>query len=463
MAQDKQQVDHLIINGEIFTGDRAHPYIANGAIAVQGKRIIAVGDTADLLTEYAAGNLIDVGGNIVHPGMIDTHLHATSVALHGFSVATDQLSDTQVSYADIKDKTDDEAMEALVAAGAVALLRRGYTCFMEAGTVFETDAFVSALQRIGMRGMVSAPFGWDDVSAFEAHAPGMINERMMERAPPDKAIVLRRLERELARNTDKDALVTGYVCLYGEGSATDALLREAHDLARKAGVLFYQHQNFIPIWPEVEIEKYGMSGVERLHKLGALSESTTLSHMNVLNDKEVALVVETNAGVAWCPNNAMHRAVHPKHPCRMPELVDKGASVSLGIDTTMYHPLGTAGMVSLLLSSMTGKRLGDAEPFYMQTANAARNIGFGDELGTLSVGKRADIVVRAAEDITHTAMDRGGGLLALSSSQIPVDLVMIDGQIVMKDGRLAKLDQAEVLQQALEQRRRLIALASRKA
>lgn len=460
MVQVKQQVDHLIVNGEIFTGERASPYIKDGAIAVQGNRIVAIGDTAELSSQYDADNLIDVAGGIVHPGMIDTHLHATSLALHGMSVALDQLSENQVSYAQLKEQTDDEATEAFVAAGAVALLRRGYTCFMEAGTVFETDAFASALQRIGMRGMVSAPFAWDDVSDFEVHAAGTITDRMMERAPPDRKIVMQRLERELARNKDENALVTGYVCLYGEGSATDELTRDASDLARQAGVLFNQHQNFIPIWGITEAKKYGMSGLARLHKLGALHEGTTLSHMNVISPEEAELVLETRPGITWCPNNAMHRAVHPTHPCRMPELIEKGIVVSLGMDTIMYHPLGTAGMVSLLLSAASGKRLGDAEPFYMQTANAARNIGFGDKLGTLSVGKRADIVVRAAEDITHTALDQAGGLLALSSSQIPVDLVMIDGQLVMEDGRLTKVDQAEVLHQALAQRRRLVKLAT---
>ncbi|WEX79288.1 amidohydrolase family protein (plasmid) [Sinorhizobium numidicum] len=456
----KQQIDHLIVNGEIFTGERASPYIKDGAIAVDGGRILAIGDTRALSERYLSPDFIDAGGAIVHPGMIDTHIHATSIALHSLPVSIDEISQSKVSYADVKVQTDDESTDALVAAAAVALLRRGYTCFMEAGTVFETDAFASALQRIGMRGMVSAPFGWDDVSDFESHAPGMITKRLLERAPADRATVIRRLERELTRNADKDPLVTGYVCLYGEGSATDALTRDAIDLALEAGVIFNQHQGFIHMWRELETRKYGKSGVARLHQLGALHERTTLSHMNSMSDLDAELVVEHRPGITWCPNNALHRAVHPADPCRMPKLIEQSVCVSLGIDTTMYHALGTAGMASLLLSATSGQRLDDAEPFYMQTANAARNIGFSDELGTLSVGKRADIVVRASEDITHTAMEKVGGLLALSSSQIPVDVVIIDGKLVMKGGRLTRVDQAEVLHHALAQRRRVLERAA---
>lgn len=456
----KKQVDHLIVNGEIFTGERASPYIKDGAIAVDGNRILAIGDTRSLSARYAAPNLINVGGAIIHPGMIDTHLHATSIALHGLPVSIDQISQSKISYADVKVHTDEALTDALVAAAAVALLRRGYTCFKEAGTVFETDAFASALQRIGMRGMVSAPFGWDDVSHFERHAPGMITKRLMGRAPADAATVIKRIERELTRNTDKDTLVTGYVRLYGEGSATDELTRDASDLAREAGVLFNQNQGFLRMWEELETKKYGMSGIARLRRLGALNEGATLSNVNVMSDLDAELVVENRPGITWCPNNALHRAVHPADPCRLPQLINEGVCVSLGMDHTMFHPLGTAGMVSLLLSAQSGQRLDDAEPFYMQTANAARDIGFGDQLGTLSVGKRADIVVRAAEDITHTALEQAGGLLALSSSYMPVDLVMIDGQIVMKGGRLTRVDQAEVLHRALEHRRRLLERAA---
>lgn len=453
---DKQQVDYLIINGEVYTGDRASPFIRNGAIAVKESRIVNVGETSELIAKYKPLDSIDVAGAIVHPGMIDTHVHATSIVLHGLPVSTDHPIKSKVSYADVKVQTDDESTDALVAAAAVALLRKGYTCFMEAGTVFETDAFVAALERIGMRGMVSAPFGWDDVSTFEKHSPGMITTRLMERAPADKATVLRRLERELTRNTDKDTLVTGYVCLYGEGSATDGLTKDASDLAKQSGVLFNQHQGFIPLWEEVETSKHGISGVERLHRLGALHKGTTLSHMNVMSDHDAELVVEHKPGLTWCPNNALHRAVHPAKPCRFPALMKQGVSVSLGIDTTMYHPLGTSGMVSLLLSAACGERLDDGEPFYMQTANAAQNVGLGDQLGTLAPGKRADIVVRTAHDITHTSMEQGGGLLALSSFNIPVDLVMINGQIIMRDGLLTQVDQDEVLRRGLEQRRRVL-------
>ncbi|MGX5805162.1 amidohydrolase family protein [Bradyrhizobium sp. Arg314] len=128
-------------------------------------------------------------------------------------------------------------------------------------------------------------------------------------------------------------------------------------------------------------------------------------------------------------------------------------SVSLGVDTIGSDPIGIAGLVSLYLSASSGERLNDADPFYMQTIDAANNLGLGDRLGSLTVGKRADVVIREARDITHHSWrDDTGILLALSSSMIPVDTVMIDGRIVLEKGRLTTMDQDAILAEALRQR-----------
>lgn len=455
-----QRIDKVLVNGEIYTGDRAHPYINGGFIAIDRGRIVAIGQSCDDSLLKDSGRVIDVKGAIVHPGMIDTHIHATSMFIHGLPVSVDQASVERIPYSNVKVSTDEEITSALVEAAAIALLRRGYTCFMEAGTVFETDAFASALKKVGMRGMVSAPFGWDDVSAFEEHAPGMVGAGLLKRSPADLETVMSRLRRELARNENPNELVTGYVCLYGEGSASDELIKQANELALESGVLFNQHQGFLRIWLELEKEKYGRTGIERLRQLGALGPNTTLSHMNVMTDDDAQLVVGEKPGITWCPTMAIQREVHPTDPCRIPSLIKSGVSVSLGMDTIMANPLGTAGTGCLLLSSMIGERLDEADPFYMQTSVAAKNIGREGDLGTIAVGKRADLVVRKADDITHTALDIYGSVLALSSSQIPVDTVIVDGCIVMESGVMTKVEQQEVLSSALKQRKRLLEIAA---
>lgn len=455
MAAAPLTADLIVKNARIFTGDRDRPYLS-GAIAVRGNRIAAVGPDGEVLGRYRSGTVVDADGGMAHPGMTDTHLHLTSLLFHGFPIDSDGRSASKPSYASVKTETDDEITAAFTAAAGVALLRRGFTTFMEAGTVFETDAFAETLTGLGMRGLVSAPFGWDDVTCFQRTEPGTLNAKLLAKAPPDRGVVVDRLKRELRRNRDGDALVTGFVCLYGEGSSSDELLAEATAMAREAGVIYNQHQGFVAKWRPVERELYGRSGLRRLDELGALNGGTTLSHMNVIEPDDLELVRRRKPNIVWCPNNALHRAVHREHKCHAPGLYRDGLSVSLGLDTALVNSLGTAGIAGLLLAASLGDRLEDPDPFYMQTVDAARNMGLGDDLGTIEAGKKADIVVRSYGDITHTPLDSLGSALALSSHVIPVATVIIDGRIVVQDGRPTRCDQQVVLRRAAHQRERLL-------
>ncbi len=448
-------VDLLITNGDVYTADRSNPRFKTGAVAIKEGRIVAVGSEGDILKRYTTSKKIDARGGMVHPGMIDTHLHLTSVAIHGIPIDVYGRDKSLPNYAQIKCETDDEITHAFTSASAISLMRRGYTCFMEAGTVFETDAFVDSLTKIGMRGLVSTPFGWDDISCVSEHAPGTLNETLLSKVPADTKRVIDGLTSELARNQNADALVKAYVCIYGEATGTNELIQESYNLAREHDVLFNQHQGFIPLWANAEKKHFGDYGVIRLEKLGALTSHTTLNHMNILTEAEAELVLARRPGIVWCPNNAIHQALHPANKCYLPSFYKDGIEISLGVDTTMYHPLGTAGLVALLLSASVGERLEDADPFFMQTFNAANNIGMGDELGTLEAGKRADVVVRGVRDFTQVPLDDHGTLLGMDTASIPVETVVVDGKIVMEDGTMTLVDENLVLSKAVEQRQRL--------
>lgn len=455
MPTEPMNADIIIKNAKIFTAERKNSFV-NGSISVIGNRIAAVGSDEEILKAYSSGTVIDAEGGMVHPGMVDTHLHLTSILFHGLPIDPDGRASTKYSYADVKTETDDAITASFAAASCVALLRRGFTTFMEAGTVFETDAFAETLSDIGMRGMVSAPFGWDDVTCFERTEPGTLNDKLLKQAPPDREIVLERLQRELRRNTDKHALVTGFVCLYGEGSASDELMEEATAMARNHGVIYNQHQGYVQKWRPVEKEIFGRSGLRRLDEFGALNPGTTLSHMNVIEPEDEALVHERKPNIAWCPNNALRRAIHPHIKCHAPSLYKNGVSVSLGLDVGLYHTLGTAGSAALLLAAEVEEQLEDSDPFFMQTIDAAHNIGMEEHLGSIEVGKKADIVIRSYGDITHTPLDRLGSTLAFSSFLIPVDTVIIDGRIVMSKGALCTRDQREILNDAITKREQLL-------
>ncbi|MER8923826.1 amidohydrolase family protein [Mesorhizobium sp. M0802] len=443
-------VDTLIINGDIFTGDKSQPHYRPGAVAISDGVVLAIGREQEILSAYDATRKIDAHGGLVHPGFIETHIHSTGMAYHGAPFSPQSATASKVNYQSMKAATDPEITAAYAAAAACTMLQRGFTLYFEAGTVFETDAFAETLTKCGVRGMVTAPWAWDDMSFDTLDG---LNETLMRRAPADARRVIDQCKYELARNKDDNALVRGYVGLQGSAGGTDELVREAVRLATDSNAIFWQHQAFEPEWDALERRKFGDAGTVRMHRLGALGPNTTLAHMNMLDEQDVELILAMKPGLSWCPNNAMGYQITPPHKCWFPHLYRNGASVSLGVDTIIVHPMGIAGLMSLYLSRMVGDALNPSDPFYMQTIDAARNVGLGDRLGSLAVGKRADVVIREARDITHYSWrDDTGILLSLSSSMIPVDTVLIDGKVIMEKGRLTTMDQDEILAEAVRQR-----------
>ena len=463
----KKTVDMLIVNGDIFTGDSENPHIRAGSIAINNGVIVAIGPEQETLATYQSSQTIDANNGPVHPGFTDTHLHFITTALHGlphdFTVrgrpdygltAAESLLPT---YSKIKLATDDESTSALAAAASIALLRRGFTCFMEAGSVFEVDAFADALTQCGMRGMVSAPYGWDNYEAFFAAGDyAYANHDILTRAPSGTGRVIDACTRELRRNRDENALVRGYVCLYGMGTGTDELITEGINLAHEHDVLFYQHQNPEAESAATETRLFGENGIARLNRLGALGPKTTLSHMNALTQEEADIIVSTRPGISWCPFYSVHMGVYPNQKVYFPGFYKAGLNVSLGSDVPIADSIGTMGSASLLISTAMDDRLLTSDPFYMQTIKAANCMALGDQLGSLSCGKRADIVIRKVEDIMQSPLDDHGRLLALDAASMPVDTVIIDGRKVMAAGRMTTVDQDEVLMNALQQRQRLL-------
>lgn len=446
----KKTVDTVIINGDIFTGDRSQPHYRPGAIAISDGVVVGIGREREILSAYDATRKIDAQGALVHPGFIETHLHSTGMAYHGAPFSPLSGTASKVNYSSMKAATDPEITAAYTAAAACSMLQRGFTLFFESGTVFETDVFAETMTRCGVRAMVTAPWAWDYLSSNDPHA---LHETLMRRAPADARRVIDQCKHELARNKDDNALVRGYVGLQGGCESTDELVREAVKLATESNAIFWLHQAFEPGSAADERRSFGDTGTVRMHRLGALGPNTTLAHMNMLDEQDVELILAMKPGLSWCPNNAMAYRITPPHKCWFPHLYRNGASVSLGVDTIMIHPIGIAGLMSLYLSRLVGDRLNDSDPFYMQTIDAARNVGLGDRLGSLAVGKRADVVIREARDITHYSWrDDMGILLSLSSSMIPVDTVLIDGKVVMEKGRLTTMDQDEILAEAVRQR-----------
>ena len=227
---NKTPCDVLIRNGQVITIDSERRIYRQGAVAVAGSRIVEVGPDADLLRRYEAKETIDAGGGIVHPGFIDAHNHIVHTSCRGVGTLRDDTP-SPVNFADWKAGVTDEDEAAATAMAGVEMLRSGFTMFIEPGSLFSTAAAAEAVERVGMRALFAPLYLWDRQECFEA-VPSLYSASLMARAPIDLDRSLAQLDAELHRNSDPDALVRGYVFVYGVGTASPELLQAAHACAR---------------------------------------------------------------------------------------------------------------------------------------------------------------------------------------------------------------------------------------
>ncbi|MEE2805378.1 MAG: amidohydrolase family protein [Pseudomonadota bacterium] len=431
--------DLLIINGCVLTMDHSRTIYKPGGIAVTGNTITAVGAQADIVQKFRASKVFDAQGAVVHPGFIDAHNHVVHQTCRGVFADTMASSKQPVSFADWKADAHDEDENAAAALACLELLNNGFTAFVEPGTAFCPDAVASAAEQIGVRGAVTDPYLWDRPDILE-HAGGLRSESLLKRSPPKTDYAIGALGGQLFRNRDPDALVRGYISLYGEGTASDDLEKSAKEMADNHKVVFQQHEGYLPEIASLQKTQRGVSRMVHLSSLGVLDQNSTLIHVNAIFDEDVAVMAQANLSIIWCPVAYLSLGIHDDAPCRIPALARMGINVALGTDAALECTIGDAGRTAYLVAKDARDPISYAQVIEMQTINAAVASGLGDITGSLEEGKRADIVVRR-DDVP----DAWPGFnpvhqVALTARGGSVRTVIVDGIPVYDEGQPLRTD-----------------------
>lgn len=436
-----QTCDLLIVNGCVLTMDSARTIYADGAIAVRGRHIVAIGPSRDIEKGWAATRRIDAGGGTVHPGFIDGHYHA------GLHLSRGSITDdpnppkeagggTGVFTRWINAITEeDEYASALLASAELA--RNGFTGFVDASTSFFPDAIADAVEAVGIRTSLTDCMLWDNVGVEP-----MPNE--IPRAPCDQARALREMGGQLKRNRDANGLVRGHVALYGSGSASEELLREAMALATREGAMYHQHQSLSKDEAEFDRARFGKPALVHFAEKGLIGPNSVFTHMNILEDAEVDAIADSGMALVWHPGNFMYYAISQTGRSAFPSLHKRGTSIAFGTDIAKAWAFGDLGFIAYLVTREWGGYLTSEAILEMFTLGGARAIGLPDQLGSIEVGKRADIVIRSNDHPDAQPNVDVVRQLALVSRTKGVDTVICNGETIVRHGRLVRIDENEI-------------------
>lgn len=438
--------DTLIMHTMVVTMNTARHIILDGAIVLKADRIVAVGKTAELEKQVSARETIDGRRFVITPGLVNGHIHVTGEPL------TRGLVPDNVSFEESVWKwispihafytPADERLSAQLA--AVEMLKSGTTCFLEAGTIDHLDAVVEGLLEAGIRARVGA--------------------RVSDRAPETTDAAIALLEDELGRYPGRNgALVAAWPILLGHTICSDTLWRAARQLADDhiAGLSFHMSPAFGDV--DWHLAKFGRRPVEHLADLGVLGSNVAITHLVHVDDSEVGLLAETGTSVAHCPTTALKTAYGITQVGRFPEMAARGINLCIGTDGnngSNYSDLmrATYLVAGLFKDARRDPTVFPAEQaFEMATLGGARAMGLETEIGSLEVGKKADLICHDTNRPEWRPLLNVANQLVWSSDGRGVHSVWVDGKRVVNDYRCTTIDEDRLYAQSQRAAEQIVA------
>jgi 5-methylthioadenosine/S-adenosylhomocysteine deaminase len=446
-----QTVDTLIVHGYIATVDPQHRVFADGAVAIRDGEIADVGPVEHLVAAYpGAREVLDVGGDLVMPGMVDAHRHLgllahellgqrqgvwpERIARHPFEKGGDIVGIVRASAqpGSLAAGAEPEDTYAAARVGAVELLRSGVTCVNDGGGG-DGAAIARAAHNVGIRAAVT-------VACADLTVEG---DRPVRVRDPDG--LLQEIEHLASAWHGVDDRIRVWANLFFPVGASDELCAGTRELAARLGLGVGGHAAALKNEDAVSLAWHGLGTIDRLDGFGLLSPTLLGAHMGYVEDRHVGRLAETDVRVAHCPtSSSIIPAGYFAHG-QIPKLQQAGITLGLGTDNAgrgnLVHQMTH---VSFHKDRWMDSATMDAPVvFEMATAQGARATHFDDLIGSLEVGKRADIVVVDRRDLRWEGWDPIR-LFVEAGVATDVRMVFVDGRLKVQDGAVFGVDEDEL-------------------
>ncbi len=418
---------------EVLVGDLL---IDDGAIAAIGK----------VPAPTTLRRVIDASGMVAIPGLIQAHLHLCQTLFRNRADGLELLDWLRERIWPFEGAHDPASLRASADLGIAELFRGGTTAVLDMGTVHHTDVLFEAARDWGLR----YTGGKAMMDAGKTLPAGL---RESTQASLDESARLARTWHGAEHGRLRYAYAPRFVL-----SCTEDLLRETARQTFERGCRIHTHASENQAECQAVRDRVGADNVDYFHQLGLLGERTALAHGVWLTAHEQRLVAQTATHLVHCPSSNLKLA---SGVARVPELAEVGARWALGSDGAPCNN-NLDGFLEMRLAALLPKpRLGPAamparDVLEMATLGGARALGLESEIGSLEVGKRADVVLL---DLRRPHSTPGGGdvysQIVYSANASNVDSVFVEGQAVLEKGALVGVDEGEIVARAEREANRI--------
>ncbi len=433
VPSDENRIDLIVRGDHIVSMDPAGTIIENGAVAVDEGLIIAIGDAATIEAEYSAVETLDGKNRVVMPGLVNGHSHAAMTLLRG--VADDlSLMDWLQNYifpAEVE-FVDAEFVRIGTELACWEMIRGGTTTFVD--MYYYPDTIAEVVASCGMRAMISAT---------------VIDQRSPDAENADDSIAkgVGFINRWQGKNS-RISPIFGPHANYTMNAEQLAATRAA---AMELGVPVSIHVSESPFELQYSQETYGMPSIEMYESIGFFEGPTIAAHVVWPTKEEIPILVERKVGVIHNPTSNMKIAsgIAP-----ITEMLAAGVRVGLGTDGAasnndldMWEEMRLASFLQKV-DRMDPEVIPATTVLGMATSGGATAIGLGNSIGSLEVGKRADLIQVAFEDVHHIPTYNVISHLVFVSDEQDVASVVVDGKILMKEREMLTIDTDRVAAEA---------------
>ncbi|MFT7220071.1 MAG: 5-methylthioadenosine/S-adenosylhomocysteine deaminase [Candidatus Azotimanducaceae bacterium] len=434
----------ILTNALIVTMNDERDVMENAAVVIEGDRIVAVGPTEEISRDYADAEQTDCAGSIIIPGMVNTHTHSFQTLLKGLGddMELKKWFSCMTGPAALQLTQDDLHIAAMHA--CVESIRSGVTTLVDFQYVHTrpdmSDKVVQAFQVSGMRGFVCRGFM---TTGTEFGVPDEMIEQIDDVVADVRASV-RKYNRPGGRvqigiapcmvwTVDRDAYI------------------KVRALADEEGLLITMHLSETDFEIERAAADYGCTDTKMLHDIGFWGPDVLAVHCVNCNHDDIEILKQSDTKVSHnpCSNLYLGSGIAP-----IPEMLALGITVALGSDgpaSSNNHSIFQAMKFAALIQKgvrrdptiMTAEKV-----LAMATIEGARSVGLDHEIGSIEVGKKADLVVITPDNPWMTPLHNVPSALVYSALGHEVSSVMIDGNFVMKHGAVLSCDETEVRNKA---------------
>ena len=431
-----ERIDTLILGSHVVTMNATRDIIRDGAVALRGSRIVGVGRAGDLKERYEASATVGGDRFVVTPGMVNSHIHVTGEPLtRGYVPDDTPFVQNVFEWLCPLYSVHTAAEERLSAQlAAVEMLRSGTTTFLEAGTIRFLDEVFDGLGEVGIRGRLGR-WVWD----LPPH-PDVYKQ------DTDEAIGF--LQHQLENHhSEADGRLGAWSILVGHTTCSDPLWRAARELATAHGTGMSFHMSPTQMDPDVFVAEFGQRPMVHLEELGVLADDVVITHCVQVDDRELEVMARTGVHVAHCPTTALKVGYGITRVGKFPEMVMAGINLAIGTDgnnASNYSDLmrATYLVAGLFKDARQDPQMFPAEMAYeMATLGGAAAMQMGDEIGSLEVGKLADVVLHDTDRPEWRPLLNVMNQLVWSADGRGVHMVFVDGRKVVAEGRVTALDE----------------------